>query len=112
MKRFLCILLTMVLAFSCFAVTASAEDEKTLIVSLGGDPMTFNPVLKGDDFGHLIHQNIFDGLLELNYNSEVIPGLARTWDISEDGLTYTFHLATGVKWHDGVDFSSEDVKFT
>ena len=48
MKRFLCILLTMVLAFSCFAVTASAEDEKTLIVSLGGDPMTFNPVLKGE----------------------------------------------------------------
>ncbi len=112
MKRFLCILLTMVLAFSCFAVTASAEDEKTLIVSLGGDPMTFNPVLKGDDFGHLIHQNVFDGLLELNCNSEVIPGLARTWDVSEDGLTYTFHLATGVKWHDGVDFSSEDVKFT
>ena len=101
MKRFLCILLTMVLAFSCFAVTASAEDEKTLIVSLGGDPMTFNPVLKGDDFGHLIHQNVFDGLLELNYKSEVIPGLARTWDVSEDGLTYTFHLATGVKWHDG-----------
>lgn len=47
MKRFLCILLTMVLAFSCFAVTASAEDEKTLIVSLGGDPMTFNPGAEG-----------------------------------------------------------------
>ena len=112
MKRFLCILLTMVLAFSCFAVTASAEDEKTLIVNLSGDPTTFNPVLKSDDYGHLIYQNMFDGLLELNYNSEVIPGLARTWDVSEDGLTYTFHLATGVKWHDGEAFSSADVEFT
>lgn len=84
----------------------------TFIVNLGADPTTFNPVLKADDDGHLIYQNVFDGLLELNINSEVIPGLAETWDISDDGLVYTFHLAKGVKWHDGEPFTSADVKYT
>ena len=112
MKKVLCLVLAMVMALGCISMTAVADEEKTLIVSLNGDPTTFNPVLKGDDYGHLIYQNIFDGLLELNYNSEVIPGLATSWDISEDGLVYTFHLAEGVKWHDGVDFTSEDVKYT
>ena len=84
----------------------------TFIVNMGADPTTFNPVLKGDDDGHLIYQNVFDGLLELNINSEVIPGLAESWDISDDGLVYTFHLAEGVKWHDGEPFTSADVKYT
>lgn len=84
----------------------------TFIVNIGADPTTFNPVLKADDDGHLIYQNVFDSLVELNINSEVVPGLAETWDISDDGLTYTFHLAQGVKWHDGEPFSSEDVKYT
>ena len=86
--------------------------DKTFIVSMSADPTTFNPVAKADDDGHLIYQNIFDGLLQLNINSEVIPGLAETWDISADGLTYTFHLAKNVKWHDGVPFTSADVKYT
>ena len=43
---------------------------------------------------------------------DIIPELADTWDISEDGQTITFHLHKGVKWHDGVPFSSEDVQYT
>lgn len=43
---------------------------------------------------------------------EVVPELAHSWEISADGKTITFHLHTGVKWHDGVPFSSEDVKYT
>ncbi|HNZ63665.1 MAG TPA: ABC transporter substrate-binding protein, partial [Bacillota bacterium] len=92
---------------------AQAPDSlKTFVTNLSADPTTFNPVFKADDDGHLIYQNVFDGLLELNFNSEVIPGLAETWEASEDGKTYTFHLAKGIKWHDGVAFSSDDVKYT
>jgi peptide/nickel transport system substrate-binding protein len=43
---------------------------------------------------------------------EIIPDLARTWELSDGGSTATFHLAEGVKWHDGTPFSSEDVKYT
>ena len=81
--------------------------NKTFITNLSADPTTMNPVLKADDDGHMVYQNIFDGLLELNYNSEIIPGLAETWDVSDDGKEYTFHLAKNVKWHDGVAFSSQ-----
>jgi ABC-type transport system substrate-binding protein len=43
---------------------------------------------------------------------EIIPDLARTWELAEGGKRVTFHLAQGVRWHDGVAFSSQDVKFT
>lgn len=58
------------------------------------------------------YQNIFEGLTRMNDSGEVLPGLARSWDISEDGTVYTFHLAEGVTFHDGTPFSAEDVKFS
>jgi peptide/nickel transport system substrate-binding protein len=113
MKRILSTLLCAALLLVSLALPGAAlAEEKTLIVSLGADPTTFNPVAKADDDGFMIYQNVFDGLLELNYNSEVIPGLAETWDVSQDGLTYTFHLAQGVAWHDGEPFTSADVLYT
>ena len=59
---------------------------------------------------------IFDRLVEATSvgegQSEIIPGLAESWEISDDGLVYTFHLRQGVKFHNGEDFSAEDVKYT
>ena len=58
----------------------------------------------------MMSQNVFSGLLTMNNNEEIIPDLAESWDVSDDGLTYTFKLHKGVKWHDGEDFTSADVK--
>jgi ABC-type transport system substrate-binding protein len=56
---------------------------------------------------------LYDGLVTNKSDfSGIEPGLAETWDISEDGLTFTFHLRQGVKWHDGELFKAEDVEFT
>ena len=55
---------------------------------------------------------MFEGLTRINSNGQVLPGLAQSWTRSDDGLTYTFKLRTGVKFHDGTDFNSADVKFT
>ena len=60
----------------------------------------------------VVYSNIFEGLTRFASDGSVIPGLATSWDISEDGLEYTFHLAEGVKFHDGTDFDAEDVKFS
>src|SRR3569623_1976593 len=58
------------------------------------------------------YANIYEGLTRIDENGSVQPDLAKSWDISPDGLTYTFHLQTGVKFHDGTPFSADDVKFS
>ncbi len=53
-----------------------------------------------------------EGMLEFNSNQEQVPALAESYEVSEDGLTYTFKLRKGVKWHDGKDFTAADVVAT
>jgi ABC-type transport system substrate-binding protein len=55
---------------------------------------------------------ITEGLVERDMDRNVIPGLAESWEVSDDGLVYTFYLREGVKFHDGTDFNAEDVKWT
>ncbi|MEX4009588.1 ABC transporter substrate-binding protein [Neoaquamicrobium sediminum] len=58
------------------------------------------------------YANIFEGITRIGPDGAVQPGLAESWEISDDGKVYTFKLHTGVKFHDGADFSAEDVKFS
>jgi len=60
----------------------------------------------------VVYQNIFEGLTRIDDNGSVQPGLAESWTVSEDGLTYTFKLHDGVTFHDGTSFDADDVKFT
>lgn len=96
------------------AATESTVDSasKTLIVGLQGDPSSFNPDGTPDDWEFFVCENLYSRLVKLNWKGECVPDLAESWDISDDGLTYTFHLADGVKWHDGEDCTSADVKWT
>ncbi len=60
----------------------------------------------------LVASDIYDSLLRYDNDLNPQPGLAKSWEISDDGLVYTFHLHEGVKWHDGEPFSADDVVFT
>ncbi|MBT9385957.1 ABC transporter substrate-binding protein [Pseudooceanicola sp. CBS1P-1] len=60
----------------------------------------------------LVGGSIYESLLRYDANLDPEPSLAKSWEISEDGLTYTFHLQDGVKWHDGEPFTADDVLFT
>ncbi len=60
----------------------------------------------------VVYQNIFEGLVRIDQTGAVQPGLAESWTISDDGLTYRFALHDGVTFHDGTSFDAEDVKFT
>ena len=57
-------------------------------------------------------RDIYESLVNFDENKNVVPELAKSWEYSEDGLTYTFHLNEGVTWHDGVPFTADDVVFT
>ncbi|MCH8467454.1 MAG: ABC transporter substrate-binding protein [Roseinatronobacter sp.] len=58
------------------------------------------------------YSNIFEGLTRFGPDGSILPGLAHGWDVSDDGLTYTFPLREGVQFHDGTPFSAEDVVFS
>jgi peptide/nickel transport system substrate-binding protein len=91
------------------AVTPVRGD--TLVVGLVS-PMTLNPVLATDTPSFTINALVFSGLVRANDRLEFEPELAESWEISPDGLVWTFHLREDVTWHDGTPFTAEDVAFT
>lgn len=85
---------------------------RDLVVGLGGDATSLNPVVATDGISYTVEWPIFDSLLELDERLNVKPLLAESWETSRDGLTYTFKLKKGVTWHDGKPFTARDVAFT
>ncbi len=73
------------------------------------DPRSLDPALSTDVPTGRAVAYVFDGLTRFTPDAEVVPGLAERWEVSADGLTYTFHLRSGVQFHDGSRFSAHDV---
>ena len=85
-----------------------AADPTTLVISMQADPTGFDPEAVLNNSSGFIMATVYDGLV--NYKSgtvEVGPGLAESWDVSADGMTYTFHLRKGVSFHDGTPFNAQ-----
>lgn len=87
--------------------------EKTLTIGIAKEPAKLNPVLIPGVFGEAVAGNIFDTLVSFKESASTpAPALAKSWTISDDGLTYTFKLREGITFHDGSPCTAEDVKFT
>jgi len=85
--------------------------EGTLRVAM--QPMAIlDPAFISSDSEVLIANHVYDYLVDIDPQSNVIPRLATNWNVSDDGLTYTFTLAEGVSWHDGDPLTAEDVVWT
>ncbi|RUL51575.1 ABC transporter substrate-binding protein [Lysinibacillus antri] len=91
--------------------TATKEAvPQVLVFGRGGDSVSLDPAIVTDGESFKVTENIFETLLNFGEQDTTInPGLAKEWEVSEDGLTYTFHLQEGVKFHDGTDFNAEAV---
>jgi peptide/nickel transport system substrate-binding protein len=83
-----------------------------MVVGSIGEPSTLIPLLASDSASHDVAGLVYNGLVRYDRNLKLEGELAESWDISQDGLTITFHLRHGVRWHDGVGFTSRDVLFT
>ncbi|MDN5709527.1 MAG: ABC transporter substrate-binding protein [Planococcus sp. (in: firmicutes)] len=93
---------------------ASSEDDKsggTLVYGRGADSVSLDPINVTDGESIRVTHNIYETLLEYDHNLELQPKLATEYTSSEDGLTWTFQLREGVKFHDGTDFNAEAVVF-
>jgi peptide/nickel transport system substrate-binding protein len=106
-KRFL----AAALLFSVSIIPAYAA-KTSLVVGMPIEPPGLDPTIAAPvAIREVTWANLYEGLVRIDRDGRVQPLLAKSWDVSPDGLTYTFRLQTGVKFHDGSAFDSADVKF-
>ncbi|MGI5946265.1 MAG: peptide ABC transporter substrate-binding protein [Lachnospiraceae bacterium] len=91
---------------------AQAETEangaQEMVFVLSNEPDGIDPGVTNNSFASTFLVNCFEGLVTYDATGTVVPGNAESWDISEDGTVYTFHLRDGLKWSDGTDLTAED----
>lgn len=112
----LSILLVLTLIVALFSFSALAQDEGeyggTFIFGRGGDSVGLDPIQVTDGESFKVTQQIYDTVVMYKPGTtEVIPGLAEEWDVSDDGKTWTFYLREGVKFHDGNPVNAEAIKW-
>ena len=90
----------------------SRKAQDNLFYGVASEPIGLDPALVDDNDSSNVNSNIYETLLKYKNDSiDLEPGLAQSWTISDDGLTYTFKLRKGVKFHDGTDFNARAVKY-
>jgi peptide/nickel transport system substrate-binding protein len=90
----------------------AAKATGSAILVIDADPPTLNLAMTTDYAAGDVAAKIMEGLVWIDREYRPQPSLATAWDVSPDGLSYTFHLRQGVTWHDGMPFTAGDVVFT
>ena len=91
--------------------TAGWAQDREIVFNLGDEPRTIDPALNNAVDGIDVIGNIFEGLMRIGLDGRPEPGSAESWEESEDGLTWTFHLRPDLKWSDGVPLTAEDFRY-
>jgi peptide/nickel transport system substrate-binding protein len=92
---------------TAFAGSALAQ---SVTMAMSAQPDTLDPQATAATAAFQVTKSIFDTLVEPDRTGELVPALAESWELSEDGLTWTFRLRQGVTFHDGSELDSEDVR--
>lgn len=112
-RRLLPVLLAALVAFGLVA-GASAQEPRyggTITVAVTDDPPNLDPHITNAASARNILHNIFATIVEMNEEFVPAPGLAESWEISDDGLTYTFHLVENARFHDGTPVDAEAIVY-
>ena len=92
--------------------TLSDKQGGTFRGRLGSNPPDLDPAHSTDTTSSRVVRNVFDGLVKYNKNLEVTPAIAKSWESSEDGTEWIFHLRKGVKFHNGREVKASDVVYS
>jgi len=126
MKRFTILLSVILTSLALMFAGCEKKDEQagttevkkstkgnTMVFGRGGDSVGLDPAYETDGNSFMVCDNVFEALVFYADESTALePGLAESWEISPDGLNYTFNLRKGVKFHDGTDFNANAVVFS
>ena len=109
------VLIVVLLGYVAYTTTTVVVPDVggTYVEGLAGRPSYINPILcQYNQVDRDLVSLIFSSLTDIDERGEIVPALARDWDVSDDGLVYTFYLRRDVIWHDGEPFTADDVLFT
>ena len=109
MKRFAALFAVLAL---CLALAAPAAAEKSIVIGLASDALFMDPSQQDETITNTMGRYMYDGLLNNDALGVPRAALAESWTIGDDNLTWTFSLKKGVTFHDGSDFTAEDVAYT
>ncbi len=123
-RRMTCFVLSIVLLAGCSSGTASAAvsstssasasasgDKRAVTIAMDADLNTMDYEVATDGGSFTMQEMCMAGLVQIDENGQPQPDLAESWEISEDGLTYTFHLRKGLKWSNGEPLTAADFVF-
>lgn len=97
-RRSVCLLLCLITLLTLFS-SCGGTDVTAFFFAVSEKAGTFDPTIANDDTAKLIIRNCFEGLVYPDENGGISPGAAESWTVSPDGLTYTFRIREGARWH-------------
>ena len=102
---------TLIITISCNRQNSIIDPTRDIIINMGSEPVTIDPTLNSIGVVGTYILHAFEGLTKIDKNNNIVPGVAEKWDISDDGLIYTFYLRTNAKWSDGKPVTAKDFEY-
>ncbi len=112
-RLIICLFATSAIILSNAGCGSSPDMDSTVFrYRLASDPPSLDPIHSTDTTSATIILKVFEGLVDLNpVTLDIVPALAESWDISDDGIVYTFHMKRGVRFHNGREVTAQDVRW-
>ncbi|WP_297570565.1 peptide ABC transporter substrate-binding protein [uncultured Anaerovibrio sp.] len=101
-----------IITAGCSKNDSAMTPDKTISMALSSEPSSLDPAMTYGLTESTVELALFEGLVRMDENNVAQPALAESWDISSDGLTYTFHLRKGIQWSDGTPITAKDFVYS